>query len=59
MKCLEMLTVLPEVKGLHIFFHILMPTPVSKMPSSHKAVLIHVLSKFSVCSNVNEVANQT
>jgi hypothetical protein len=28
------------------------------MPSSHKTALIHVLFKFSVCSNVNEVANQ-
>jgi len=29
MKCLEMLTVLPEVNGLQIFCHILMPIPVT------------------------------
>jgi hypothetical protein len=33
-------------------------TYTSHMPSSHKTVLIHVLFKFSVCSNTNEVANQ-
>jgi len=30
----------------------------SHMPRSHKTVLIHVLFTFSVCSNVNELANQ-
>lgn len=30
----------------------------SHMSSSHKPVLIHVLFKFSVCSKMNEVANQ-
>ena len=58
MKCLEMLTALPEVCKL--FTDILPHTDAytSHKHSSHKTVLIHVLFKFSVCSNVNELANQ-
>lgn len=57
MKCLEMLTVLPEVNGLHIFCHILMPTPVTSPALTKQCSFMCYLS--SVCVlNMNEVANQ-